>query len=419
MYRRNYLIPILAAAVSLSGILSAESTLIKKGRYWVGELHHTFKVQKTGKLIMDDVNGDVTIETWDRAEVEIHEIKKMDIFTESEAQAAMTSTEEGYVQEGNTIRIGGPGFNRRWIQSHFIITVPKSFFCDIGTQGGDITVTGLEGDMVFKTGGGDIILDEMGGNVNGKTGGGDIDISGASKSVEVATGGGDIDISSSRGRVSAVSGGGDVSISDTENTVDVRTGGGDVDICCAGGQTTVQTGGGEVTIKNVSAMAKIQTGGGEIDIENVSGPLTAMTGGGEISAKTIQGETTVRTGGGSVDLEDVQGPVSVQTGGGSISVEVTLKDFSKDHRIDLDTGGGDIDLAIPASLPASIHAVIKYRHRQWEEYEITSDFPLKISSRDGDDSRYKIVEATGDINGGGDPITLNTHGGDIHIEKID
>lgn len=400
MSRKKNTIALLALFLGLS--LTADGNaqeLRKEGRYWVGEVHKNFKVKKGGTLEMDDVRGDVIIQTWGKNEVDIHELKKMDIFTKSEAEAAMEESEIGYVQQGNTIRIGGPAFDREWIRSKFKILVPVEFNCDIETKGGDLSVTGIKGSVEASTGGGDIILKEIDGPADTKTGGGDIEITKTTK------------------KVIAKTGGGDVTVSRTKDRVYVRTGGGDVEIRETQGDVEIMTGGGEIQIVDASGDVDVKTGGGEIDIRNVTGNFRAVTGGGDIDARSVKGTLTVKTGGGDIELEDIQGAVEVATGGGDVSAEITLKDFSIDHHVDIKTGGGDIDLTIPEKLPATIQAEIKFRRRSWEDYEITSDFPLKRTT-DDESSRYRIIRATGDINGGGDLIRLKTGGGDIRIRKL-
>ena len=53
----------------------------------------------------------------------------------------------------------------------------------------------------------------------------------------------------------------------------------------------------------------------------------------------------------------------------------------------------------------------------WEDYEIISDFPLKTTT-EKEGSRYRIIRAEGDINGGGDLIKLSSGGGNIYIKKL-
>ncbi len=408
---------VLFLAISLIYNSQAQQ-LRKEGKYWIGDIQKVFDVKSGGNLLMDDVRGDVTIRTWEKNKVQIHEIKRMDIFTKTEAQAAMKESKSGYIQEENTVRIGGPAFDRKWIQSKFDIFVPVEFNCDIKTHGGDLYVTGIKGSLNAATGGGDIKLMEIDGPVETKTGGGDIEISRTTQEVTAKTGGGDVDVSYSSGPVNVTTGGGDITISETKNQVEVRTGGGDAEIKGTQGNVKVKTGGGDIQISDANGEVTAKTGGGKISIRNVTGNFWAITGGGDIEAKTVGGTINVKTGGGTVDLKDIQGSLEVATGGGDVTAEVTLKDFTKDHHMDIQqTGGGEIYLRIPPKLPATIQAEIKANRRNWEEYEITSDFPLKITTNN-DNPRYRIIRATGNINGGGDLIRLKTGGGNIRITKL-
>jgi len=406
----------LALCVSLAGEGKTQE-LRKEGKYWIGEIHKTFKAAKGGSLVMEDIRGDVTIQVWEKDEVTIHEIKKMDIFTQSEAEAAMKESATGYIQQGNTIQVGGPAFDRKWIQSTFDIYVPVEFNCNIETQGGDLSITGLKGNAEASTGGGDITLSTIHGIVHVKSGGGDIHIDKTTNEVTAKTGGGDVEVMDSQGPIRVSTGGGDVTITNTKDLVDVSTGGGDIQIKETQGGINVKTGGGEIEIENANGNVSVKTGGGEINIRNIKGNFQALTGGGSIQARTVMGILSVKTGGGEVELSDIQGSINVSTGGGDISAEVTLKDFSIDHRVDIQTGGGDIDLTLPEKIPATIQAEIKYNRRSWEEYEITSDFPLQITTKE-EDSRYRIIRAAGDINGGGDLIKMKTGGGNIRIRKL-
>ena len=161
----------------------------KEGKYWVGDITKTFKVDPGGHLIMEEVRGDITIMTWSKNEVKIEELKKMDIFSKDEANTAMRETESGYEKSGNTIRIGGPAFDRNWIQSRFKITLPTAFNCDLETKGGDLRISDLKGEVKASTGGGDVDLHTIDGIVSASTGGGDIDIANTTQRVKASTGG--------------------------------------------------------------------------------------------------------------------------------------------------------------------------------------------------------------------------------------
>jgi len=392
-------------------------TLEKKGNDWIGTIEKSFSVKPGGNLILEDIKGDVNIRTWDQNTVSIHEVKKMDIFSESEAKAAMDASDNGYSQKNNTIHIGGPAFDRKWIESDFDITVPVKFNCEVSTRGGDISVSKVGGSVKATSGGGDVEVQSVQGPVSIKTGGGDIDIVNTAGTVEAKSGGGDVTVSGSTGSVDVTTGGGDVEVSGTEDEVNVTTGGGDVEISQTKGNTSVTTGGGDIDIFKSGGNVKAVTGGGDIEIRHVNGHFKATTGGGDIEAEDISGSISITTGGGDIEAYGIKGAADITTGGGDIVSQITLSDFSVDHHVNIKTGGGDIELTIPHNLPATIYASVKFRKKGWEKYDITSDFPLTIS-KESSDSKYQLIEARGDINGGGDQINLKTGGGSIHIRKL-
>ena len=416
MLNKSRIIILVVLLLGIFILTGAQAQELRKERgKWVGEYEKTFKVESGGKLIIKDVRGDITIEAGAKGKVTIHEIKKMDIFSKTEAQAAMDEGAKEITQDGNIIEIGGPAFDRKWIQSKFKITLPKDFSCQVGTKGGDLSINGIDGEVKGSSGGGDIKLGEIGGAVKASTGGGDIEIMKTSSTVKASTGGGDVDVTGSGGSVSVSTGGGDVTVIETKDEVTVSTGGGDVEIKATQGKVKVSTGGGDVDVVGTKGNVGVSTGGGDLKIIEVSGDFKASTGGGDINVENITGSVKVSTGGGDVEMLKIMGPVKVSTGGGDIEAEMTITDFSKDHSVALATGGGNIDLTIPAKLPATIEARIKYRKKSWEEYKINSDFPLKTTT--SEEGKYKIIEATGDINGGGDLIKLTTGGGNINIRS--
>ncbi len=124
-----------------------------------------------------------------------------------------------------------------------------------------------------------------------------------------------------------------------------------------------------------------------------------------------------RTSGGDVELENVQAPIIARTSGGNMDVEVTLKDFSKPHGVELRTSGGDITLTLPAGIPVTVVAeiVLDKRRRSMKRYDIYSDFPL--SKKQTEEEGKDVIRSTGEVNGGGDKVYLRTSAGNIHIKK--
>lgn len=385
--------------------------LNRKGRYWIGKITKTFEVQKNGHLIMRDIRGDVEINTWKKMQVQIHEIKQMDIFSKSEAESAMEAAKSNYQQTDNTIEIGGPGFNRRWIQSDFKISVPIAFHCDIETKGGDVHIEALKGNVKTSTGGGDIRIVQIDGMIDVTTGGGDIEISNATQEINARTGGGDIDISIIQGPVHVTTGGGDVTVIDTHDDIDVKTGGGDVDIQKSDGSVDVKTGGGDIQTVEIKGSVSLLTGGGDITLRNITGNCTAQTGGGDIFGDNIKGNGDIKTGAGDIDLRAYNGDLQITTGSGDVSIKTIISNQVNSHSIEIRTGYGDINLSIPENICSEIHAKVP------EGFEISSDFPLTILSQKKFGNSF--IQATGNINTGGKLIQLETGGGDIHLYKTE
>ncbi|MFQ5603639.1 MAG: DUF4097 domain-containing protein [bacterium] len=399
--------------------------IVKKGRYFVAEITKNFTVKPGGTLRIYDVRGDVRIETWAQNKVTANEIKKMDVFTREEAETVLKKSAASYEQRGNVVEIGGEYHSRDWITSTFEVKVPKTFNVDIETRGGDLSVTDLIGDVDLKTSGGDIDLDDIDGEIDARTSGGDITVMNSKQRVNLKTSGGDLRLKNIGGPLLAKTSGGDIILTQSEDKVDLNTSGGDIEITDAGGTVKAHTSGGDIDVNTSRGAVEVHTSGGDLVLRNIGGSLEASTSGGDIEGRSIKGNADVSTSGGSIKMKDVQGGVRAKTAGGDLDVEITLTDFAKEHGVYMRTAGGEISLTIPEKLPATIRAVIEITDR-WEDYNIYSDFPLKISEEAGRErsersrrrrSRRFIV-SEGDINGGGDMIELFTTNGNIQINKL-
>ncbi|MBD3288436.1 DUF4097 family beta strand repeat protein [candidate division KSB1 bacterium] len=396
--------------------------LKKEGRYYVAEITKEFDVDKGGSLVMEDVQGDVTITTWNKNTVSIYEIRRMDVFTKAEAEAVLKESQAIYKKDGNTIRIGGADSYRSYMNSKFEIKLPAEFDVDVGTRGGDVSVTSLKGTTKIRTSGGDIELIKVNGDVQAKTSGGDVKIVENTKQAQVKTSGGDVEILDVYGEVQAKTSGGDIIIKNNKARVEAKTSGGDVMLENVGAEVEVATSGGDIEVDGSAGDIEVATSGGDVELMNIKGQAKARTSGGDIEANTVLKGVDVSTSGGDIELKDIQGFIDASTSGGDIEAEMTLKDFSKDHHVELKSSGGNITLWIPDKLPATIKAEIKLTGfaSRTKEYNVYSDFPLE-SEDVGDEENYRgefMISKDGKINGGGDLIYLRTTNGNINIRKL-
>ncbi len=170
-------------------------------------------------------------------------------------------------------------------------------------------------------------------------------------------------------------------------------------VVTAPGGTSVKanSGSGDVNITGLSAPLKASTGSGDIYANDLTGDVSLSTGSGEIHA-LMKGAnyTKAETGNGTIKLEGVTGGLYVQTGSGDIAISgqpgdswkletgsgsVTLNTGHGAYNLDASTGSGDVH----SDPPLTTHGTLNHHH------------------------------ITGEINGGGPIVRVNTGSGDIRI----
>jgi len=161
-------------------------------------------------------------------------------------------------------------------------------------------------------------------------------------------------------------------------------------------QWKAETGSGDIKASGIIA-AKLETGSGEIEANNVTGDSSLETGSGDIKVGyTKSGSVTAETGSGSIHLDNVQGRLKAETGSGDIRVTGKPGDGWK-----LETGSGSIDLEV-GSAPMTLDA---------ESGSGTISTVQDLSTH-GTVGKHHI---TGNINGGGPMVKVETGSGDIKI----
>jgi Toastrack DUF4097 len=165
-----------------------------------------------------------------------------------------------------------------------------------------------------------------------------------------------------------------------------------------GTDLTANSGSGDIHVADLSGPAKLNTGSGSIDASGLSGRVSLETGSGDIRS-AMQSSTSVKahTGSGSIRLKNVQGDLNAQTGSGDMEIQGQP---TSDWR--LQTGSGSVTLNTGNSR-FSLDA-------QTGSGSVHSDPPI---STHGSFERHHI---TGDVNGGGPTVRVETGSGDIRIQ---
>ena len=164
--------------------------------------------------------------------------------------------------------------------------------------------------------------------------------------------------------------------------------------------TTVEagSGSGDLNISNLGAPLKAGTGSGSIEASDLSGDVALSTGSGDIRAM-LNGAHYVKagTGSGTIRLQGVTGGLFAETGSGDIEVGGQPGDSWK-----LETGSGSVTLNTGHGSHFNLDA-------STGSGDVHSDPPLLTH---GSTDRHHI---TGEINGGGPTVRIETGSGDVRI----
>ncbi len=222
----------------------------------------------------------------------------------------------------------------------------------------------------------------------------------AGRRTRVELGAGRVDAAGVPADLELRSGSGDVSADGTGGAVTARTGSGDVDVTSTRGALDVETGSGDVTVKDVSGAARVHTGSGDVRISGrVGGSLEAHTGSGDVSAEDVEGESLhVRTGSGGIRVGAARATdISLHTGSGSVRARLERAPGS----LRVDTGSGDVTLALPSSVNADLRI-------DTGSGGIDFDMPVRMLSSSRSHFRGKLGQ-------GGPEFVIRTGSGGVRL----
>lgn len=184
------------------------------GMTYAGTLEKTVKKEASlkygGEVVLDNVNGKITIEGWDREEVSvIAEIRVRDR-NEDRAQELLDEIEIDFDERRGEIRIrtitpkrnsgfwGWASGNKSSVSVYYRVKVPEECSLDIDNTNGAIEVSDVEGEIRLESTNGKIWTESVGGTVDANTTNGSIKVDIAditsSKDMEFTTTNGSVKI---------------------------------------------------------------------------------------------------------------------------------------------------------------------------------------------------------------------------------
>jgi DUF4097 and DUF4098 domain-containing protein YvlB len=396
----------MAAALAIPPLQANDQAYVKRGeprregRGWVERADCGGPVQPGAKLVLRADFGSVAVRPGPGDRVECHMLLRVFRPSEEEALRVFRRVELGV----RTMQGGGlyvvekfPLEHERnvWTSIQFDFTVPERFNLDLETKGGDISVGNLKGELRASTAGGDI----QAGDITGP--------------VRVDTAGGDIDLGDMGRQVAAQTAGGSIRVNNVHGDAVLETSGGEIISGLIEGSVRAETSGGDIVLRGASGPVTAETAGGQIQIGQCGATIRAETAGGSIRLQGAKGGVVVETAGGSIDLYQMQSAVRAMTSAGRILAELdgNRDTFAASH---LETSVGDVQVFLPPDLPINIDALIE----ESMGHRIVSDFPLHLTSEDGE-YHHGPKHGEGELNGGGKVLRIRTTMGDIEIHKID
>jgi len=161
--------------------------------------------------------------------------------------------------------------------------------------------------------------------------------------------------------------------------LEASSGSGDLKISSLGGSLKANTGSGSIEANGLSGRVALETGSGDIHAEMSSAPdVKAQTGSGSIRLQGVSGGLYAETGSGDIEISGQPGSSwKLDTGSGSVTLNTGSAKFS----LDAQTGSGSIH----SDPPLTVHGSLEKHH------------------------------ITGDVNGGGPTVRVETGSGDIKI----
>lgn len=267
-------------------------------------LDRTFPVTPGGQLTVDAQGSSIEVSSADANQVTVQIVVRASEKDLERVELSADADSAGVNVIARRITSGWWSF-RGNTESSIKVIVPRRYHLRLDTSGGNIKVSGIQGDASGKTSGGNIRVDQVRGPVRMVTSGGDIDIADIAGNVEVRTSGGSISARVIRGDLKVNTSGGSIRLDDIVGATIAGTSGGGVTATRIVGATDLQSSGGGVKAAAIDGSIKINSSGGDIQAELIGanrGIAVATTGGGIVIRvpPTTSGTLDAQTSGGSV-----------------------------------------------------------------------------------------------------------------------
>jgi len=278
------------------------------------------------------------------------------------------------------------------------IVTPRNIDLDLVTQGGNINVGDVNGNVILRTSGGSVTTGQIKGKATLVSQGG---------SVKAGNIGGDAEVRSR---------GGTLEVGDIGGNAELHTDAGRILVGTVGGNLTGEAG-RQITITKAGEV-RVTTNAGDISIGDAV-RINAKSGGGNITSRHVRGPFQGHTEQGDIRLDSAGAWVEASTGQGNILVHLVPDNIDGDLHMDLQAGLGDVTVYLPQRLRATVDSTVQ--RPSFQAQQIISEFPPTPARPSNglipNNKFYTPAHSESLLNGGGNLITLHTSLGKITIRK--
>ncbi len=207
----------------LASATAAEAVTLKD------KLTKTSPLKPGGIVVIENVNGGITLEAWDRQEVQVEAEKRVKADDEDVAKKVMAEIKFDIKADANSFRIKtimpkrNDGFfdwlsgNNANVSVEYRVRVPREVALEVDNTNGGIKVTGTRGKANLSTTNGGFKLDRTAGDMRLSTTNGGIAVTNAAGTVRAETTNGGIDV-----QLNKVAEGADLSFVSTNGGITVK-----------------------------------------------------------------------------------------------------------------------------------------------------------------------------------------------------
>lgn len=312
--RKDLITWVLACAVLL--MFGTNSVLAQNKVKFEDKFERTIDLVRDGKVIINNVSGNIEVRTWDRAQVQIDALKVSRSTTQARAKENADKVEITIAEEDSTVRIKTeyPESKNRNINVsvYYTLTIPADASLNATTVSGNVTCEDISGDLKANTASGNVTATGVKNGANLSTTSGNVEVDDIVGDVKLHTVSGSVIANNVKGSVAADTTSGSIvltNITDADEIdANVMSGKvkyeGDLD---SNGYYHLQTHSGRVEFIVPSGAAF------DLDARTFSGSINSdfdITVRGKIDKKSLRG--SVNGGGAEVELKAFSGNIYIK-----------------------------------------------------------------------------------------------------------